>query len=82
MIKNLRFDVVQCDKKVSARTGNDYILLTAFVDVGQKYPLRVVEFSPVELSIGLYDVPVSLGVSRNNDLAMTKDFSKAVLIKA
>lgn len=81
MVTNLKFDIVQCEKKVSARTGNDYILLTGFVDVGQKYPLRVVEFSPVELSVGLYDVPVSLAVSRNNDLALVKDFSKAVLVK-
>lgn len=81
MISNVRFDLIKCEKKVSARTGNDYVLLTGFADVGQKYPLLVVEFSPVELSVGLYDLPVSVGVGRNNDLALIKDFSKAVLVK-
>lgn len=81
MIKHVRFDLVKCEKKVSARTGKDYVLLTGFADVGQKYPLLVVEFSPVELPVGLYDIPVSLGVSRNNDLALIKDFTQAVLVK-
>lgn len=81
MVKSLRFDIVSCDKRVSNRTGKDYILLTGFVDVGHKYPLRVIEFSPVELPVGQYDVPVSLEISRNNDLILKKDFSSAVLVK-
>ena len=80
--KELIFEVVSCEERVSNRTGKPYIILNGFVDCGDRYPVPVREFSPVHLPAGNYMVPCSYVVdSRSGALSLQKHFDKAQLIR-
>ena len=70
----LDVDVVSVDKKISSKTGAEYYLISGYVDLGEKYPSSVTEFSFTPVPLGKQKLAVSLISDRNKNLSLNKEW--------
>lgn len=67
-------DVVSVDKKISSKTGAEYYLVSGYVDLGEKYPSAITEFTFTPVQLGKQKMAVSLISDRNKNLSLNKEF--------
>lgn len=79
MLKDLQTKVIveTVEKKQSAK-GSDYYLVSYYVDLGQKFPTLVTDFSFDSVPVGEQLLTISFISDRNKNLAIQKTFSSLI----
>lgn len=77
-ISEIKVDVVECEEKVSPKSGATYYLVTYYIGLGGKYPEKVTDFSFSPVAKGEHLLSISLISDRNKNLSIEKQFDKLV----
>lgn len=76
MLKDLQIKVIveNVEQKQSSK-GSNYYLVSYYVDLGQKFPTLVTDFSFDAVPLGEQNLNISFISDRNKNLAIQKTFS-------
>lgn len=79
MLKDLQIKVsIENVEKKQSSKGTEYYLVSYYVDLGEKFPILVTDFSFDPIPVGEKMLNISFISDRNKNLAIQKTFSPLV----